>query len=101
MIIDIDEHIRNLEEGDQKLIFHGEQKILLIRHNNDYFAIDAVCSHEDEILKNGFLSDYTIECPKHGAKFDLFTGEIRALPAVKPIKTYKIFKIENKFMLSI
>lgn len=101
MVIDIDEYVKNLNEGDKKLIFHDNYKILLVKHNNSYFAIDAICTHEDESLASGFLSDSCIECPKHGARFDLSTGEVKALPAVRPLKTYKILQIDNKFMLSI
>lgn len=101
MIIDIDNYVRNLNEGEKKFLLHDNKKILLIKYNNSFFAIDAMCTHEEESLYDGYIVDSCIECPKHGAKFDLSTGEVKALPAVQPIKTYKILQIEDKFMLSI
>ncbi len=29
-----------------------------------------------------------IECPRHGAQFDIKTGRALTLPAVRPIKSY-------------
>lgn len=101
MIIDIDEHTKNMNEGEKKLISYGDYKILLVKHNNNFFAINAICTHEDESLEDGSIYDSCIECPKHGARFDLSTGEVKALPAVRPLKTYKIMQIDNKFILSI
>jgi 3-phenylpropionate/trans-cinnamate dioxygenase ferredoxin component len=38
----------------------------------------------------GQLWDGTIECPRHGARFDARTGAVRALPAVRPVKSYPV-----------
>ncbi len=31
-----------------------------------------------------------VECPRHGAKFDVTTGRAVVLPAVRPVKTYPV-----------
>jgi len=38
--------------------------------------------------------DYQIECPRHGARFDIRTGAVTRLPATDPIPTYPV-KIED------
>jgi len=65
-------------------------KIVVTRFGNDFFAVDDTCTHEEESLSEGVLEDCVIECPRHGAKFDVRTGEVMALPAVMPLKTYKV-----------
>jgi len=52
------------------------------------FAVDDICSHEEESLSNGWLDGATIECPAHNSIFDLASGEPLSLPAEDPIGTY-------------
>ncbi|MBI3522589.1 MAG: non-heme iron oxygenase ferredoxin subunit [Chloroflexi bacterium] len=53
-------------------------------------AIDNVCTHDGGTLGEGELDDRCVECPRHGARFDIFTGEVRAMPAVFPVNAYPV-----------
>lgn len=53
-------------------------------------AVDNVCTHDGGTLGEGELDDRCVECPRHGAKFDLFTGEVKAMPAVFPVNAYPV-----------
>jgi 3-phenylpropionate/trans-cinnamate dioxygenase ferredoxin component len=53
-------------------------------------AIDNVCTHDGGTLGEGELEGQCVECPRHGAQFDLFTGQVKALPAVYPVNSYPI-----------
>jgi 3-phenylpropionate/trans-cinnamate dioxygenase ferredoxin subunit len=55
-----------------------------------FYAIDNLCTHDNGPLGEGKLAGETVECPRHGARFDLKTGAVRALPAVKPVRTYPV-----------
>jgi 3-phenylpropionate/trans-cinnamate dioxygenase ferredoxin subunit len=55
-----------------------------------FYAIDNLCTHDNGPLGEGKLVSGTVECPRHGARFDLKTGAVRALPAVKPVRTYPV-----------
>jgi 3-phenylpropionate/trans-cinnamate dioxygenase ferredoxin component len=55
-----------------------------------FFATDDTCSHEEYSLSEGFVEDTTIECPEHGAVFDIETGKPKTLPATQPIKVYRV-----------
>ncbi len=37
-------------------------------------------------LSEGFLDGYTIECPRHGASFDVRSGKALCLPATRDLK---------------
>lgn len=56
------------------------------------YAISDTCTHEETELSDGDVDedDETVECMMHGAVFHLPTGEVRALPATQPVKTYPI-----------
>ena len=66
-------------------------KPLLICHTAEgFFAIDDTCTHDDGPLADGWLEDNAIECPRHGARFDVKTGKVLCLPAAVPIKSYPV-----------
>jgi len=64
--------------------------VVLVRVADEVFAVSASCTHEDAQLDDGFIEDCAIECPRHGALFDLKTGEALSLPAVKPLQTFPV-----------
>lgn len=59
-------------------------------------AIGDTCSHEESSLSEGFIDEEecAVECPKHGAMFDIKTGKNMTLPATRPVPHYGV-KIEN------
>jgi len=68
-----------------------EGKALLICHTADgFFAVDDTCTHDDGPLADGWLDGDAIECPRHGARFDVKTGKVLCLPAAVPIKSYPV-----------
>ena len=54
------------------------------------FAIDDTCSHAGGSLCQGTLEGAVVECPRHGAKFDVRTGAVVALPAKLPQRSYPV-----------
>ena len=70
------------------------KSILLARHQGEIYALDDVCSHDEGQLGDGDLVDGQIQCPRHGARFDLKTGGATRMPAIVGIGIYKV-KVEN------
>ncbi len=52
------------------------------------YAIDDVCTHDGGPLDQGELDGDQIECPRHGARFDVKTGKALTLPAVRGVHRY-------------
>lgn len=50
----------------------------------------ASCSHAEEPLVEGWLEGSVLECPRHGAQFDLRSGEPLSLPATDPIPVFAV-----------
>ena len=66
-------------------------KGLLICHIvSGFYAIDNTCTHDDGPLEDGWLEEHAIECPRHGARFDVTTGKVLCLPAAVPIRSYPV-----------
>jgi len=64
--------------------------LAVFRVGDDYFALDDICSHEYSRLSEGEILDGEVYCPKQGSRFDLRTGEVRGLPATRPVSTYEV-----------
>ena len=69
-----------------------EGMALCVGHTSDgrWGAIDDVCTHDEGDLGAGELDGTAVECPRHGGRFDLFTGRVVALPPVVPVKAYPV-----------
>lgn len=63
-------------------------RLALCNTGDGFYAIDDVCTHDGGPLDQGELDGDEIECPRHGARFDVKTGRALCLPAVRPVKTY-------------
>ena len=84
--------IANLTDVKQGKMFRSkinDHAILLANINNEIFAIDDVCTHEDASLYQGALKGFCVECPLHGSHFDFRTGKPDGNPATEAVKTYK------------
>jgi|SaaInlStandDraft_4_1057021.scaffolds.fasta_scaffold248016_1 3-phenylpropionate/trans-cinnamate dioxygenase ferredoxin component len=62
--------------------------------NGKIFAVSDNCTHEDTSLAEGFVEGERIECPRHGAQFELSSGRALTLPAVRALRTFEV-KVEN------
>ncbi len=74
------------------------QSILISNVNGKYYAIGSICTHEGGPLADGTIHNYEVECPWHGSKFDVRTGEVTSLPATEPEPSYEI-KVEGNQIL--
>ena len=66
------------------------EHVVVCNVGGTFYAVRDTCTHDGGILGFGVFEDNIIECPRHGAKFDVTTGEAVAPPAVRPIQTYPI-----------
>lgn len=78
-----------LGNGDRIVVEIDEEYVAIFCVDGRYYAINDVCTHDDGPLADGELVDqYKIECPRHGAMFDIRTGEVLTPPAVKDTRRY-------------
>ena len=82
--------IGDVEDGDRLYIEIDDQELVVFNLAGEYFAIGDVCSHDDGPLGEGEIEDYEVICPRHGARFDVRSGQVTALPAVTDIPAYPV-----------
>ncbi len=83
-----------LAVGQFKSVVVEGKRLLMCHTESGFHAIDDTCTHDDGPLGDGWLEGEAIECPRHGAKFDVATGTVRCLPAAVPINAYRV-KVES------
>lgn len=65
-------------------------EILICNVDGRLYAIEDVCTHDGGPLDQGTLEGACVVCPRHGATFDVRTGEALTLPAVVPLMTFAL-----------
>lgn len=74
--------------GTATVVEADGHRIAICNTGDGFYAIDDLCSHDGGPLGQGHLDGSQVECPRHGARFDVTTGKALCLPAVRPVKTY-------------
>jgi 3-phenylpropionate/trans-cinnamate dioxygenase ferredoxin subunit len=86
--------VDEIEEDSSRSFEVGDRQIVVANYEGEFYAFDNVCTHDGGILGQGKIYDRQIECPRHGARFDIKTGEATQMPAVTEIETFEL-KVEN------
>ncbi len=84
--------------GDKKIYEVDGILVVVINLDGEYYCVEDVCTHDGGPLGEGALDDGQIICPRHGARFDVRTGDALTLPAFEPVPTYQV-KVENGDLL--
>ena len=71
-----------------------EETVVVFNVDGDYFCIADRCTHDDGPLEGGAVCGFEVECPRHGALFDIRTGAVKRFPATSPVPTFQV-KIED------
>ena len=90
-----------IAEGDVRTFEIEGERIAIARAEGQLHAVENVCSHDDGPLGDGSIDGHCIVCPRHGAKFDVRTGEALTMPAVTPIESYPVKEEGGKVVLAL
>jgi len=82
--------VADVPDNSVKVVEANGKRIALCHAEGEFYAIADLCTHDDGPLGEGELLDHQIECPRHGARFDVKTGKALCLPAVLPVPTFKV-----------
>ena len=88
-------NLGEIADGDRKLIDFEEVTVALFNIDGNYYCIEDVCTHDGGPVAEGRLDGFAIECPRHGALFDVRDGAVLSMPAVVPVPTYQV-KVEGE-----
>lgn len=93
--------VEEVGEGQRLFVEIDGLPIVIINLNGNYYAIGDVCSHDDGPVGEGNLEGFEIICPRHGARFDIRTGKVLALPAFIDIPAYPVRLLGNQIEIGL
>lgn len=82
--------VSDLPNGERLFVDLGDKPIVILNIAGQYFAIGDLCTHDDGPLGDGMLEGFNVVCPRHGAEFDIRTGQVMSMPAVVDIPAYPV-----------
>jgi len=88
--------INEVEPGTVRVVeLDGRSLCVGLTEDGEWGAIDNICTHDGGTLGEGELDETGVECPRHGGRFDLFTGRVLALPPVRPVNAYETRVVDD------
>ena len=79
----------------------AQTAVCLVRSGGAVFAVHDECTHEAVPLSEGDVVDGAIECWRHGSRFDLATGAVLSLPAVKPVAVFAVRVVAGEVLVEV
>ncbi len=89
---------KELQPTNMKSYDFAGDRVCIVNIDENYYAIGNVCTHMGGPLDEGTLEGYDVECPWHGSKFDVRTGNVSNPPTQQPVASYEV-KIEGNDIL--
>ena len=82
--------------GEYKVVWDGDTAIAVYNIDGDLYAIEDVCSHDGGELAGGEVHGFEVECPRHGARFDVRTGAVMCPPAYEAIASFPVHEVDGQ-----
>ena len=84
--------VDELPSGRMKIVHAGVIAVGVYNVGGELYALEDRCSHDDGPLCEGDWDpdEGVVICPRHGANFDIRTGDALTLPAFQPVETYPV-----------
>lgn len=92
--------VGDIPEGGVKVVRLDDQSVAVFHLDGAFYAMDDICTHDGGPLAEGFLEGDVIECPRHGAKFNVKSGAVVCLPATAAVPTYAVRVVGNDIQVS-
>jgi 3-phenylpropionate/trans-cinnamate dioxygenase ferredoxin subunit len=89
-----------IKPGERLIVGIDNTWIMILNVEGEFYAIADLCTHDEGSLEGGRIEGCEIECPRHGARFDIRNGKVTAPPALVDIPVYDIRVQGNDLQVS-
>ncbi len=80
----------DIPEGGRQVFEVDDRYVVVFHQQGRFYALDDRCTHDGGPLGEGTLEGFVIECPRHGAKFDIRDGRVLAMPAACDTPSHEV-----------
>lgn len=77
-------------EGEVRAFTVGAEEVAIANVGGTFYAFGDTCTHRLCSLSEGELDGDEVECPCHGSRFDVTTGDVANPPATEPVPTFEV-----------
>lgn len=81
-------HTSEIPDGGYVRFDLDDIPVLVFNLGGEFFALEDRCTHDDAELDGGNVEDGCIKCPRHGACFDIRTGDAKSAPAYEATDSF-------------
>lgn len=95
--------VTDLKDGEGRSILMDGIEIGIYRCGEEFFAVENTCTHAQASLHEGSVDRIrcTVECPLHGAEFDLRSGAALSPPAEEPLRTFPVRVVDGEVQVDL
>lgn len=79
-----------LKPGEVCVVDADGTAIAVFNVAGEYFALEDVCTHDGGRLTGGCIEGGVVVCPRHGARFEICSGEALTPPAYEPTPVFPV-----------
>ncbi len=91
----------DIEEEDVMRFDLGDQTFTIYNTQDNFYATDGLCTHEDQNLADGLVFDDIIECPLHQGRFHIPSGKAKSAPVCVDLKTYEMKVLDGTLYIQV
>jgi 3-phenylpropionate/trans-cinnamate dioxygenase ferredoxin component len=93
--------VRDVAPGERHVVQTPAGLIIIVNLDGAFYALQDICTHDGGILSDGPMINNELVCPRHGARFDIKTGEAMCAPAYEPVPTFPVEIRQGKICIRI
>lgn len=93
--------VGDIKENAGREVKVGQTRIALFFANGRYYAIEALCRHQDGSLAPGKIEGEVVECPLHFWHYNIKTGQLLDYLDGVRLTTYEVKVIEDQIYLEL
>jgi 3-phenylpropionate/trans-cinnamate dioxygenase ferredoxin subunit len=91
----------DIQPGLVKCIEINDYRLAICNVSGVFYCVENTCTHDGGPLDQGMLQGEIIECPRHGARFNVTNGKVMRMPAVSPLETFPLKVVGDDIMVEL
>jgi nitrite reductase/ring-hydroxylating ferredoxin subunit/metal-sulfur cluster biosynthetic enzyme len=92
--------VGEIPEGGVKVVRVDDEPVAVFHVGGQYYALADRCTHDGGELSDGDLDGHVVECARHGARFDIRTGAVLAMPATGAVPRHAVRVIGDQIQVA-
>jgi nitrite reductase/ring-hydroxylating ferredoxin subunit len=93
--------VQEIPPGRGKEVTVDGKVLAVFNDNGKFYALDNECTHSGAPLAEGDCDGGVVQCPWHGACFNLTTGDVLSRPATRGVKAYPVQVVGEEVQVDV